>query len=205
MDAFRDKKLIADIVAGKREAFVDLFHSYWEPLFIYVMKVLKNEDDAEDVLQDVFTKIWEQRAQLGHIQSIRAYLFTMVRNGALRFIASNQQRHRFLDQLADFFGEMERKTSDDQLELRELRALIDGQVQLLPKRMREVFLLSRRDDLSHREIAEQLAISEKTVKKQVNYALKSIRAKLRLYKLITIILFFLFFSTTTPLFFALVY
>lgn len=204
MDALRDKKLVADIVAGKRYAFVDLFHYYWEPLFLYIVKVLKNEDDAEDILQDVFMKVWEQRTRLGHIQSIKAYLFTMARHGALRFVASSQQRYQFLDQLEDFFGEMKQETGEGQLVLRELHAVIDSQVQQLPKRMREVFLLSRRDNLSHREIAEQLAISEKTVKKQMNYALKSIRAKLRLYKLITIILFFLFFSTTTSLFFALV-
>src|SRR5690606_40610265 len=66
-------------------------HRYWEALFRYVVRVLKDENDTADVLQDTFFKIWEQRERLQHVESVKAYLFTVARNGALRFIALQQK------------------------------------------------------------------------------------------------------------------
>ncbi|HWK99753.1 MAG TPA: RNA polymerase sigma-70 factor [Parapedobacter sp.] len=176
IDEADDRTLLSDLANGERRAFDQLYHRYWEALFRYVARVLKDEDDTADVLQDTFFKVWEQRERLLHVESLKAYLFTMARNGALRFIALQQNHQRFIGGLSEFLkdGPYEWSAAET-LAVTELQASIDKQIMRMPPRMREVFLLSRFDNLSNREIATRLNISENTVKKQINYALKIIR------------------------------
>lgn len=175
-DGADEKALLSDLANGEKRAFDQLYHRYWEALFRYVVRVLKDEDDTADVLQDTFFKIWEQRERLQHIESVKAYLFTMARNGALRFIALQQNHQRFISSLSAFLNDgSHERSAEDALTLTELQESIDKQVTRMPPRMREVFLLSRFENLSNREIATRLNISENTVKKQINYALKLIK------------------------------
>lgn len=166
-----------------------LYHSYWEVLFKYVVHVLRDENDAGDVVQDVFITLWEQRDKLAHIDNPKAYLFTMARNRALRFIATYQHRQRFIESLGHFLQDEQYVDSvDSRIAHAELDDTLTKQMEKLPPRMREVFQLSRYEQLSHREIAKKLDIAENTVKKQVNYALKVLRAGLKDY-LAALILF----------------
>ncbi len=180
MDGAEDRMLIKDLIEGEKRAFDQLYHRYWESLFRYIASVLKDEDDTADVLQDTFFKVWEQRDRLQHVESVKAYLFTMARNGALRSIALRQNHQRFLDSLADFLKDVSYEGSaEDSLALAELQQSLDRRINRMPPRMREVFLLSRLENLSNREIAERMHISENTVKKQINYALKFIRLTIK--------------------------
>ncbi|SKB30380.1 RNA polymerase sigma-70 factor, ECF subfamily [Parapedobacter luteus] len=184
MDGADDKRLASDLANGERGAFDQLYHRHWEALFRYVANVLKDEDDTADVLQDTFFKVWEQRERLRHVESVKAYLFTMARHGALRFIALQQNRQRFIDSLGEFLQDGQCGSAEDSLALAELQLSIDKQIARMPPRMREVFLLSRTENLTNREIAAQLNISENTVKKQINYALKLIRLTIKVLPLI---------------------
>ncbi len=176
MDGAENRMLLSDLAKGERQAFDQLYHRYWEALFRYIANVLKDEDDTADVLQDTFFKVWEQRDRLQHVESVKAYLFTMARNGALRFIALQQNHQRFLDSLRDFLKDGPYEGSaEESLALAELQVSLDRQITRMPPRMREVFLLSRFENLSNREIAARMNISENTVKKQINYALKLIK------------------------------
>lgn len=176
IDGADDKALLSNLANGEKWAFDQLYHRYWEALFRYVVRVLKDENDTADVLQDTFFKIWEQRERLQHVESVKAYLFTVARNGALRFIALQQNHQRFVASLGAFLNdESYERSAEEALTLNELQMSIDKQITRMPPRMREVFLLSRFENLSNREIATRLNISEHTVKKQINYALKLIR------------------------------
>lgn len=157
-----------------------LYQSYWEMLFQYVIRVLQDEDDAGDVVQEVFITLWEQRNKLEHIDNPKAYLFTMARNRALRFIALHQNKQRFIESLSEFLqDDLYVDSVESQFSHAELESTLMAQIERLPPRMREVFRLSRYEQLSHREIANRLHITENTVKKQVNYALKALRSGLK--------------------------
>lgn len=166
-----------------------LYHAYWETLFQYVVHVLQDENDAGDVVQEVFITLWEQRDKLEYIDSPKSYLFTMARNRALRFIALRQNKQRFIESLGEFLKEDQYERSvDSHLVYAELEDSLSEQIERLPSRMREVFQLSRYDQLSHKEIAKKLDISENTVKKQVNYALKVLRTRLRQHLMLFILI-----------------
>lgn len=174
-----EKDLAERIGRGDSQAFDALYQRHWESLFHYVVKVLRDEDQACDVLQDVFSTLWTQREKLPAIQSIKSYLFVSARHAALRVIAHQKSRQRFMDSLAGFLQDDQMTTTvEEDYTFQELQQKLDERINKLPARMRSVFLLSRVENLSHREIAKRMGLAESTVKKQINYALKFIRTKL---------------------------
>ncbi|WP_431217566.1 sigma-70 family RNA polymerase sigma factor [Puia sp. P3] len=110
--------------------------------------------------------------------SLSSYLYTSVRNRVLNRIEHKRVKDAYLFSIQRFMKEGE-SIIDEQLRVRELTALIEKEIAALPDKMREVFELSRREELSHKEIAEKLNISDKTVKKQVSNAIKILRNRLK--------------------------
>lgn len=152
----------------------ELYDRYWESIFLYVVKVLQDPDGASDVVQETFIALWQKRGELDTIRSLKAYLISIARYKALKVISLDVSEERYRASLLNFFNDV----ADDpetQLMAQEMDTFLESQIQALPDRMREVFLLSRREQLSHAEIAERLQISDKTVKKQIYYALKQLR------------------------------
>lgn len=163
--------------SGDEKAFAGLYDRYWEPLFGYVMRVLQDKDDSMDVVQDTFVTVWQQRTTLGNVQSFKAYIYSIARYKALRYIRMNIRKRDYLSSLLNFLQAHE-ESPEDQLITGELQSIINAEVENLPPKMREVFLLSREQHLSYREIAAKLNISDKTVKKQISNSLKLIRMKM---------------------------
>ena len=159
------------------EMFSDLYDRYWERLFQYVIRILPDEDDVADVLQETFVTFWELRAQLGQVKSVKAYLFVMARNFAFKRFRERAKEVAVADRLVAFYGEVDENTAKS-IYGKELNEWFEREVKRLPHRMREVFLLSRKEHLSYKEIAERLNISDQTVKKQINKSLKLLRLKL---------------------------
>ncbi len=162
---------------GDRQAFAELYDRYWEMLYRYVVSVLRGRADAMDVVQDTFVALWQQRDTLGNVGSLPAYLKAMARYKAFKSIRIHLREHDFLESLLDFFNQPE-ESPEALLVADELRDIIDSEIERLPAMMRQVFILSRHEHLTYKEIASKLIISDKTVKKQISNALKILRTKI---------------------------
>lgn len=169
-----DHELLALIANNDQLAFNQLFNRYWEKLFMYVVKIVKDEVEAQDVVQEVFVSLWQRREMLEEIQSLSSYLFGAVRFRSMAYIRNNLGKNNYFKSLAHFFEEG-CDVINEAFDARELSELIQTEIDKLPPKMKEVFRLSRMEQLSHKEIAAQLNISETTVKKQIQLSLRYFR------------------------------
>ena len=160
-------------------AFREIYDRYSGLMYTFAFKKVKNEDEAKDIVQEIFIVLWNKRADLNFHSSFSSYLFRTIRNRGLN-IFIHQKYHD--DYASSFQTYLDQKSPEADVMLREkeMAAIIAREIDALPEKMREVFRLSRNEHLSHREIAEKLGISELTVKTQVKKALKTLKVKLGL-------------------------
>lgn len=173
-----DQQLLHALQQGDTEAFSSLFNLYSPRMLDYVAKVIRSEEDAKDIVQEIFTAIWRRRETLTIQGPIIAYLMGATRNLAIRYIEKNIHAHSFLDSLIQKTEGLTPPTFAD-YELKELEDQIETAIARLPEKMRNIFFLSRYENLSYLEIASQLNISDTTVKKQISNALKRIRKDIK--------------------------
>ena len=172
-----DLELYALLKAGDKVAYTEIYNRYFSLLYLHALKRLRDEEAARDLIQDLFTTLWIKREVLTTRTNLSNYLYTAVRNGVFNFIAHQKVASRYINELPDKIEPSECIT-DHLARERQLTALIEKEIAELPEKMREIFLLSRVEGLSHKEIAERLGISELTVKTQVKNALRILRGKL---------------------------
>lgn len=162
---------------GDEGAFAVIYERYWGVLYAHALKMLADADAAMDVVQDIFADLWAQAAALQVHTTLQGYLYTAVRNKALNAIKRSAHRERYIASIMDFAAEGNH-TTDEQVNYNELVRRLEQGVADLPPQMRRIFELSRFEGQSHAEIADQLAISDKTVKKTIGRVLKILRGKL---------------------------
>lgn len=171
-----DEQLIPAVRRGDHYAFDQIFHKYGPSLLSFVASVLKDETDAEEVVQDVFLKIWEKRKDLDSSLSFKSYLFTIALNTTKNRYRKKLQAEKYKQDLALELNISQ--TSDfDAIEYRNLLDYVDKIIEKLPPSRREIFILSKKDGLKNPEIAKLLNISEQTVKNQLVSALKFLRSE----------------------------
>jgi len=180
LNDFSDDELIALLRKGDRVAFGEIYARYFGLLYIFIHRKLKDEDDAKDILQELFFNIWEKRETLNFSGTLTTYLYTAVRNRMLDRIGKKDVEARYVRSLQAFV-DAGHSTSDHRIRERQLSTLIEQEIDALPAKMREVFLLSRRDHLTYKEIADKLDISEQTVRSHVKHALRTLRVRLGLF------------------------
>ena len=171
---YTDTELLALLQDGNRQAFDIIYNRYWGQLFAYVFKVVADEEDAKDIIQELFVSLWCRREKLYEVDSLQAYLFTAARYKGLTHIKNGSNKAKYINSLKSFL-EPSSDCLNQLVDAGELRLMIDAEVDKLPPKMREVFILSRKENLSHKSISEKLMISDKTVKKQINNVLKHLR------------------------------
>jgi RNA polymerase sigma-70 factor (family 1) len=174
---YTDLELSDLLKSGDHAAYNEIYNRYERLLYIHAYKRLRDREEARDIIQDLFTVLWTKRSEIQFTGSLRAYLFTAVRNRIFDLAARQQLQSEYIISLQHYIDQGH-YTTDHQARHNQLLAIIDHEIAQLPPKMRAVFELSRNEQLSHREIAEQLDISEQTVKKQVQNALKVLRLKL---------------------------
>ncbi|HWV75399.1 MAG TPA: RNA polymerase sigma-70 factor [Pseudosphingobacterium sp.] len=177
MGKIQDRECINQLEAGSESVFTAIYEQYWASLFKYVIRILPEEDEAADVVQETFVTFWELRSRLAKVRSIKAYLFIMARNLAFKRFRENLKQETVEDRLVEFYANTD-VSMEQMIELKDLADLIDAEIGRLPEKMREVFVLSRKEHLSYQEIAERLEISDETVKKQISRALKYLRVRM---------------------------
>ena len=160
-----------------KQSFETLFREYYPPLCAFAKKYVFDVDDVKDIVHQVFVNLWQRRDEIDSDTSLRSYLFTGVHNRCLNYIRDRKKIVQFdaphdAGELSDYLQ------SHDHLESEETVARINKALDELPEKSREIFMMSRFDNLKYREIAEKLNISVKTVETQMSRALKTLREKL---------------------------
>lgn len=164
---------------GDLAAYTEIYKRYTGILYGHAFSKLQDREEARDVVQELFTTVWAGREDMPLTENLAGYLFKALRNKILNLISHKKIESEYITSLQGFMNKGEAIT-DYLIREHELTALIEREIAGLPPKMRAVFELSRKANLSHKEIATQLNISEKTVKNQVNNSLKLLRAKLGL-------------------------
>ncbi|MBN2890326.1 MAG: RNA polymerase sigma-70 factor [Bacteroidales bacterium] len=157
--------------------FEELFKEYFKPLVNFSNKFLNDIDAAKEVVHDVFVNLWEKRNEIDPEKSIKSYLYTSVNNRSLNFIRDNK---KFVRDEIILQNEQNVENTDTFAES-EIQRIIDKTLADLPPKAREVFEMSRYQNLKYREIAEKLGLSQKTVETHMSRALKDLRKNLKEY------------------------
>ena len=175
-----DSEFVAGIRNSDEAAFENVFRSYYERLCNYANTMLYDVDEAEEVVQNTFLTLWEQRDSIEIHTSMKSYLYRAVHNSCL-----NRIKHNKVKQM---HGEHVRYNTESSIEGtsqmvigKELEQQINAAIESMPQQCRTVFVLSRYENLTYAEIAEQLKISIKTVDKHMVKALKILRERLKEY------------------------
>ena len=158
--------------------YENLFHAHYESLTRYAFSMMKNQDEAEDVVQRLFVKIWEKRNDLD-VQDSRAYLFRATYNTCLNEIKRlKRENARYSDGITEVSSS---DAANHRVLESELEKQLDSAMEKLPEKCREVFRLSRFEELSYKEISDRLDISVKTVENHIAKALRIMRTELSEY------------------------
>jgi RNA polymerase sigma-70 factor, ECF subfamily len=180
---FDEKTTIEALRQGDKKVFDALFRAYYEPLCNYACAMIGDMDEAEDVVQERFFKVWEKREDLTINYSVKAYLYKMVYNACLNRVRSEKTQSKYKAHNATFLKE----NPVYQLDLTsELQQNVQQAIASLPEQCRHVFELNRFEELKYREIAEQLGLSIKTVENHIGKALRLLRAQLSDYLVVLI-------------------
>ena len=173
-----DRELIGLLKEGDRAAFTEIYNRYWSSMYAHVYKMLRDRDDTMDVLQDLFSALWLKATDINPETKLSGHLYLSARNRVFNLIQQHRVRNDFLGSMATFMTEVGTETMDA-IDERAMAEAVESEIARLPAKMREVFELSRKHNLTHKEIAEHLDISEQTVRKQVQNALRILRPRLQ--------------------------
>lgn len=184
-----DQELAKMLALGDQTAFAEIYSRYKFILYNHAWNKTRDKQEAQDTLQEVFAMIWSKRATINIGNNLSGYLYTCVRNHILNVIVRKNTHNKYTSSILKF-AQTGAVFTDHLIRENQLKALIDKEIAALPPRMRQVFELSRKEHLSHKQIAEIMGTSEETVKKQMSRALKSLRLKLGLPVFLLMLLFY---------------
>ncbi|PWK78485.1 RNA polymerase sigma-70 factor (ECF subfamily) [Mucilaginibacter oryzae] len=170
-----DVQLIGLLKADDEAALTIIYKRYWASLFSAAYNILKDKQACEDIIQELFIKLWDCRAEVVINVSLKAYLYASVRYGVYRQIKTGSVRSEIFD---DLIERLHTPTAYGSIEHKELLLQINRVIDTLPEKCREVYKLSREECLSHKQIAMQLNISTKTVENHLTKALRELRGSL---------------------------
>ncbi len=184
-----DAQLVKGLIDGNLLAFNTLFKEYSVRLYRFAEGYLKSAEEAEELVQEVFTIIWEKRKDLKEEFSFRSYLFTIAFNLIRKHFRARRYRTEYIN--SGLWEDLDLQTTD-KVTYNSLLQYVSELVEKLPDRRKEIFIKSRFEGYSVKEISEELKLSHKTVENQLTNALKFIRAGLHEENIGLVLFFFLF-------------
>jgi RNA polymerase sigma-70 factor (family 1) len=187
-NTYTDRELLQQVARGNKEAFRQLFDLYKLRLFSFVLQMTHSRVDAEEIVQDVFTKIWESRDGLANVEYPGKYIYTIARNKTLNHLTRLARDRRLLHQLWVNVSQQDNATQE-LLQAQESQQLIGKAVCQLSLQRQTIFQLSREQGLTHEEIALRLGLSKSRVKNILVEILKHIRDYLARYSTLVSALF----------------
>jgi RNA polymerase sigma-70 factor, ECF subfamily len=162
------------------KSFEALFREYYQMLCSYALRFVKDPDTAEEIVQDLFYKLWEKRAELQINTSVKSYLFSAVHNRCLKFIEHRNVETKYRNYYLLHESEIDNEPGDS-ASISEIQGVIENTLNALPERCSRIFRLNRFEGLKYHEIALKLSISVKTVEANMGKALKLLRKNLKNY------------------------
>jgi len=176
---YNDDQLVALLRQGNESAFTEIYNRFQGLLYVHAYKKLKDNEEAKDVIHELFATLWSKKANLSYQGGLTNYLYAAVRNRIINVTVKRTIESKYLATLKNFSDE-DKIQSDDKIREEQLAEIIEKEINNLPDKMREIFLLSRKQGWSHKEIAVELGISTHTVRTQIKNSLRIIRNKLGL-------------------------
>jgi RNA polymerase sigma-70 factor (ECF subfamily) len=175
-DSYNEYDLQCQLAAGSEYAFTRLFDHYRGTIYSVGLKFLKSPVLAEEIVQDVFLKVWHKREEMASVKRLDAYLFIMARN--FIFDRIKKMSYEAVDEISAL--ELHSSTDDTEYLVRQhqCQQLLQQAIDMLPSQQRQVYQFAKQDGLSHEMIAEKMQLSRLTVKKHMAMALQSIRKHL---------------------------
>lgn len=177
-----DILLLSKIRNSDIAAFKEVFDKYYAPLCMYASCILKDSNNAEEIVQELFYVIWKNRSSLPVLHSLRGYLYNAVRNQSIQYLEHNNVVNRY--KTSEKKNQRDDDSSPDpqqQIEMSELEELIKTTLARLPERCRQIFFMQRTEDKKYKEIADTLQISVKTVEADITKTLKTLKAEIETY------------------------
>jgi len=174
LDRLENMDLLTKLREGDEPAFIQIYNQYRSKIYTYAYQLCKSSDTAEEIVQEVFIKIWQKREQLNLELSFNAYIKKITLNHVLNHLKKVARERVLQEQIFHTIEVSSNRTDDDMME-KELRKIYEEAIDRLPHQKKIIYKLSRVEELSHDEIALQLNISKNTVKNHMVEASRSIR------------------------------
>lgn len=187
---FIHSSYIRQLMAGDEPAFAAVYERFGEKIYRLAFRFLKDQAQSEEIVQETFIKLWLTRSQLDPQGNLWLYLFVIAKRLSINALRQHDQSADAFEQLAIRMAEIHNVT-EEQVIAHDLEQFTEKILQKLPKQQQQVFKMSRRDGLTHKEIAERLHISPNTVKNHMVGALKTLKSYLKYADFICLILFIL--------------
>lgn len=177
MDLATEKGYIEAIGRGDEQAFESLFLHYFPRIKGFICGILQDEEEAEDISQDIFVSMWQNREKLTGIENLNAYLYRIARNTVFRHIERSLLFRDYQQQQADnaLFATTDNDSIEEEIYARELEFLISVAVEKMPPQRKQIYRMSRVEGISNDEIAARLSISKRTVENHLTQALADLR------------------------------
>ncbi|AFD08072.1 RNA polymerase sigma-70 factor [Solitalea canadensis] len=173
--ALSDEQIAERLLERDHSVFTSLYRNYFQNLLMLAHKYVKDQLQAEEIIQDVFLRLWESPIALENPAAMRSYLYRAVINQSINHINKQKNISKHHSIIAEQLTE---EYIDTLHEENELKLLIHREIELLPEQCKKVFKMSRFDHMKYREIAQELNIAEKTVENHIKNALKTLRERL---------------------------
>jgi len=186
--ATEEKELIRQLKKGDLFAYDTIYRKYSTKLLYFTLGYVKVQEDAEEIVQEVFLILWRNHKQLDEGLSFNSYLFTITYNAIRKSFRKQGREKKYLDGYLQGFDEKDIDTLS-QIEFKDLLTEVSEIVETFPERRKEIFRLSREQHLSNQEIAEKLNISKKTVENNITEALRILREKMNVISFFLICLY----------------
>ncbi len=173
-----EKYLLSQLAKGDHGSYEKLFYSYYKDLCRFCIRYVRSNEVSEEIVQDVFIYLWEKRKVINITISFKSYLYTAVRNKSINYLKLQLPKDHAKEDIDNFEITSTYNNIESELTFKELSKKVNNAIDSLPKKCKAIFLLSREDGHTYREIAKELGISVKTVENQMVIALRKLREHL---------------------------
>lgn len=175
LNTLSDEEILPELIAGRAEAFTVLYERYNRNIYQFVYKFVRSAALADDLTQEIFIKLWNNRQQLGHVDSFKGYLVTSAKNHTLDKLKAALRSEKAMGEVVRNFI-AQRKPTDERLMDTDYAEFLQNELVKLPERSREIFRLCRQEGRTYEEVAQELGISKSAVKNHMVFSMKVLKS-----------------------------
>lgn len=185
------KELVLQLGNNDKKALDELYNYYYPRLYAFAKRFLKVEDDINDILQDVFIKLWENRKNIKNVETFNAWIFTITKNTVVSYFREKIKLTEFESRVREM-ATTEGYLTDSTAEYEDIKEKVGQLIEKLPEKRKQIFKLSREQGLSNNEIATEMGISVKTVEDHMMHAIRFLKDNLKALDIISLLYLALF-------------